>query len=82
MMILFIYGIVYNEPQMFVQLSFIITIIIALYLMYRFNHFRRTRKITLMDQKMCSFAGFYLIITSFGDIITFYLKDIVTYLKA
>jgi len=76
MFILFLYGSFYNSPYIFVQLNFIIKIIIGIYLIYRFNDFKRVNHITLLDQKICGSAGFYILIFSFADAITVYLHTI------
>ena len=79
-MILFIYGSFNNTPKLFVQINFIIKVAIGCYLIYKFNDFRRVDKITLFDQKLCAFAGSYILLVSFADVITVYLNDIRNYI--
>ena len=80
MMVLFIYGSFKNEPALFVQFNFIIKVCIGAYLIYKFNDFRKVDKITLLDQKLCAFAGVYILIISFADVITTYLSIIRNYI--
>ena len=78
---IFIYGLVRNEPIIFIQINFLVKVFIAIYLIYRFNDFRRVTTITLLDQKICSSAGVYLLIFSFADVINSYFTIIREYLK-
>jgi hypothetical protein len=75
MFFIFIYGILYNVPSIFIQINFTIKVIIALYLMYKFNDFSN-HKFTLLDKKICFSAGVYLFIFSFADVINSYLIEI------
>ena len=81
MLLVFGYGLVKTESSLLIQINIMLKIIIALYLIYRFNDFQRIHHISLLDQKLCSFAGFYLIITSFASIIKLYLTDLIHYLN-
>ena len=77
MFFIFVYGILYNIPSIFIQINFTIKVLISLYLMYKFNDFRdHTFKITLLDKKICFSAGIYLFIFSFADVINSYLIEI------
>lgn len=77
---IFIYGSFYNEPALFVQINFLIKVIIGCYLIYKFNDFRKVNKISELDQKICASAGVYIIIFSFADVITTYLSIIRNYI--
>ena len=77
MFFIFVYGILYNIPSIFIQINFTIKVLISLYLMYKFNDFRdHAFKITLLDKKICFSAGIYLFIFSFADVINSYLIEI------
>ena len=53
MFCIFIFGFVYNVPSNFIQFNFIIKVLIALYLIYKFNDFRTdTVKFTILDKKI------------------------------
>jgi hypothetical protein len=77
MIVLFIYGILYNEPSIFIQINFIIKVLISLYLIYHFNDFRNTPvKFTTLDKKICYSAGIYIFIFSFADLFNSYLVEL------
>jgi hypothetical protein len=78
MVFIFIYGLIYNEPIIFVQINFLIKVIIGFYLMYKFNDFNKHKTIvfTVLDKKICFSAGLYLIVFSFADVINMYLNKI------
>jgi len=77
MFFIFIYGILYNVPSIFIQINFTIKVLISIYLMYKFNDFRdHSFKITILDKKICFSAGIYLFIFSFADVINSYLIEI------
>jgi hypothetical protein len=82
MVILFCYGFLFNQPLLFIQLNFIIKVIISFYLMYKFNDFRSDPiKFTVLDKKICYSAGFYLFIFSFADVINFYFLELRNYIQ-
>jgi hypothetical protein len=78
MVIIFIYGLVYNEPTLFIQINFLIKVIIGIYLIYKFNDFRNHKSIqfTVLDKKICYSTGIYLLIFSFADVINSYFIKI------
>lgn len=79
MIVLFIYGIIYDQTSLFIQINFIIKVLISLYLIYQFNDFRNTPvKFTTLDKKICYSAGIYIFIFSFADVFNSYLLDIKT----
>ena len=81
MMFIFIYGFVFNTPFIFIQINFIIKVLIAFYLMYKFNDFRERITFTTLDKKICFSAGFYIFVFSFADLINSYfikLREIPT----
>lgn len=77
MFCIFIFGFIYNIPYIFIQFNFIIKVLIALYLIYKFNDFRSdTVKFTLLDKKICYSAGIYLFLFSFADVINSYFREL------
>ena len=77
MFCIFIFGFVYNIPSIFIQFNFIIKVLIALYLIYKFNDFRTDPvKFTLLDKKICYSAGIYLFLFSFADVINSYFREL------
>ena len=77
MILVFIYGIIYSDAMLFMQLNFTIKVLISLYLIYHFNHFRNNPvKFTTLDKRICYSAGVYLFIFSFADVFDNYFKQI------
>jgi hypothetical protein len=74
--ILLFVGIIQKEPTYFVEIIFIFMIFICLYLMYRFNDFRKNIKFTEIDRKVCFVGGTYLFFLSFADLIQVYTVTI------
>jgi len=72
MICIFIFGFVFNMPFIFIQINFLIKVLIAIYLMYKFNGFREKVTFTMLDKKICFSAGFYIFIFSFADVINSY----------
>jgi hypothetical protein len=83
MLFIFMYGLVFNEPILFIQLNFLIKVIIGIYLIYKYNDFRshKTIQFTVLDKKICYSAGIYLLIFSFADVINSYFNKIREILK-
>lgn len=79
---LFLYGTFKDNTTVYVKLNFFITVSIGFYMVYKFNHFRKVFKISLLDKKICAFAGFYILIFSFADVITLYSDKIRNYIKS
>ena len=77
MLLVFIYGIIISDSNLFMELNFIIKVLIALYLIYHFNDFRNAPvKFTSLDKKICYSAGIYLFIFSFADVFDNYFAKI------
>lgn len=77
MILVFIYGIIYSDASFFMEMNFIIKVLIALYLIYHFNDLRTSPvKFTTLDKKICYSAGIYLLIFSFADVFDNYFAQI------
>lgn len=75
--LLFLFGIFQNKPFILIQFNFVIKVILALFLIYRFNSYRKYKiEFTELDRKVCYSAGIYIILISFLDIITYYTEYI------
>jgi hypothetical protein len=79
--ILLFLGIIQKEPTYVSQVIFVFKVFISLYLMYRFNDFRKNVKFTELDRKVCFLAGSYLLLFSFADLINDYSLKIKAFLK-
>jgi hypothetical protein len=74
--ILFIIGVFTKQPSTFLFVNFFIKILLALYLIYRFNAYRKNKIIfTDLDKKICYSAGVYIIVISFFDIGQAYVNE-------
>ena len=68
-MVLFIIGFFSGKPESFLFANFIVKVLIALFLIYRFNSYRIYKiKFTELDRKLCYSAGLYILLISFVDI--------------
>ena len=79
--ILLFLGIIQKEPTYVSQVIFVFKVFISLYLMYRFNDFRKNVKFTELDRKVCFLAGFYLLLFALADLIQDYIIKIKSFLK-
>ena len=78
--ILFFIGIISNIPTLFIEINFLIKIFIAIFLIYRFNPYRKENiKITTLDKSLAYLAGIYIIFISFADYIYTFANNIRNY---
>jgi|UniRef100_A0A6C0EYP0 hypothetical protein len=74
-------GILQQKPLYFIEFVFLFKLFISIFLIYRFNDFRKNIKFTDLDRKVCFLAGINLLIISFADLIQDYLGRIKTAVK-
>jgi hypothetical protein len=75
--ILFIIGFYTNKPKSFLFFNFIVKSLLAIYLIYRFNSYRKDKiTFTDLDRKICYSAGMYIIVFSFVDVIQVYVNEL------
>jgi hypothetical protein len=83
MFFLFIVGILNDKIFFLLEINFIIKIIIASYLVYRFNSYNDDKlKFTEFDRKLVYSSGLYILFLSFTDILVLYttkIRNIITY---
>ena len=73
--VLFIIGFFTNKPDSFLAINFFIKILFSLFLIYRFNSYRKNKiQFTDLDRKICYSAGIYIFTFSFIDIIQSYVE--------
>jgi hypothetical protein len=73
--ILFVIGVFTNKPAVFLTVNFIVKIFLAMYLIYRFNSYRKDKLVvTDLDRKICYSAGVYILVFSFFDVIQSYVE--------
>ncbi len=71
--ILFTVGIIF-KPLFYDEISFVIKLMVSLFMMYKFNEFRGSVTISENDKKLCFMAGSYLFMLTCGD----YFSSIIT----
>jgi len=75
--VLFIIGFFQSKNDYIIQFNFIVKIILALFLVYRFNNYRKHKiEFTELDRKVCYSSGIYIILISFFDLINNYIDTI------
>ena len=74
---LFIIGFFQVQPVLILQFNIFFKVILALFLIYRFNGYRKQKiRFTELDRKICFSTGVFIILISFIDIITFNIEYI------
>jgi hypothetical protein len=74
---LYITGLLTYKPPFLLQINFCLKILVALFLIYRFNSHRNHQiRFTELDRKVASSAGLYILVVSFADIIDQYTEEI------
>jgi hypothetical protein len=72
---LFIIGVLGDKPASFLAANFAVKVLLAIYLIYRFNGYRKHMPtLTDLDRKICYSAGVYILVFSFLDIIQSYVE--------
>ena len=79
--VLLFIGLLQKEPVYFIEFVFLFKVFISIFLIYRFNDFRKNVKFTELDRKVCFLAGINILIISFADLIQDYLERIKTFIK-
>jgi hypothetical protein len=75
--VLFIIGFFQTKNDFLLQFNFIVKVILALFLIYRFNNYRKRKiEFTELDRKVCYSSGIYIILISFFDLINNYIDTI------
>jgi ABC-type multidrug transport system fused ATPase/permease subunit len=75
--VLFLIGFFQQKPTLFISFNFIVKIGLALFLIYRFNNYRKYEiTFTDLDRKVCYSAGLYILFISFADLINSYMDQV------
>jgi len=66
--ILFFVGFFQEKPTIIIEINSIVKFILGLYLIYRFNRYRKYKiKFTELDRKICYSTGLYIVLLSLGE---------------
>jgi hypothetical protein len=68
--VLFFIGFFQERPSIIIKINSIVKFILGLYLMYRFNSYRKYMvEFTELDRKICYSSGLYIVLLSIGEYI-------------
>lgn len=74
---LFILGFFQSTPPFFNTVTFVLKVITALFLIYRFNPYMNVRTtFTKLDRELIMFAAFFILVASFTDYVNDFLHGI------
>lgn len=74
-LVFFIIGVFTDKPNGFLAINFVIKVFFSLYLIYRFNNYRKQKiQFNDLDRKICYSAGIYIFTFSFVDVIQSYIE--------
>jgi hypothetical protein len=77
MMVLFLIGFYKTTPYLFQTFTFVVKIIMALFLLYRFNPYWKENRLTQLDRTIILYAAYFILLSSFTD----YLNSIMIRLQ-
>ena len=79
--VLFIIGFIENKPQWFLDFNYVVKIFLGLFLIYRFNSYRKYKvTFTELDRKVCSSIGLYIVVLSFIEYLDKYIYQARSYI--
>jgi len=71
--VLFFIGFLTDKPKIILEINFVIKFILGLFLIYRFNKYRKNKvTFTELDRKICYSVGIYIVIISLGEYFLFF----------
>ena len=74
--ILFIVGFFQTPPHAFITFTFVVKVLMALFLLYRFNpYINKGFHFTKLDQEIILASAFFVLISSFTDYVNQFLKE-------
>jgi hypothetical protein len=74
---LFLLGFINGNPKYLLEFNFVLKVIIASYLIYRFNDYRTDKVVfTDLDRKLVYSSSIYILLISFADILFTYVTEI------
>jgi hypothetical protein len=74
---LFVLGFINGKPSLLMKFNFVLKIIIASYLIYKFNDYHKEKvEFTELDRKLVYSCSVYILLISFADIMFTYVTEI------
>jgi hypothetical protein len=75
--VLFFIGFLTDKPKIILEINFVLKFLLGLFLIYRFNKYRKNKIIfTELDRKICYSVGIYIVIISLGEYFLFFTNVI------
>jgi hypothetical protein len=73
-MILFILGFFQTTPPVFNTFTFVLKVVMAIFLVYRFNpYFNNHTTFTPLDREIIMFSAFFILVSSFTDYVNYFI---------
>jgi len=72
----FVVGFLWTTPPIFVTFTFVVKVMMAMFLIYRFNMWSDYKKFTRLDQEMVLFVAGFILVSSFTDYINHFLEKV------
>jgi hypothetical protein len=74
-LVLFVIGFFQTTPPVFVTFTFVLKVVMALFLVYRFNPmFNHHKTFSKLDQEIIMFSAFFILVSSFTDYVNLFLN--------
>jgi hypothetical protein len=73
MLILFLVGFYTTTPPAFQKFSFMVQVATALFLVFRFNPYRKEKQLTSVDRRIILYAAYFILLSSFTDYINLFM---------
>ena len=76
MMILFLIGFYTTTPPVFQAFTFVVKVIMAIFLFIRFNPYRKEKRLTEVDRTIILYSAYFILLSSFTDYINLFLSKV------
>ena len=76
MMILFLIGFYTTTPPVFQSFTFVVKVIMAIFLFVRFNPYRKEKRLTEIDRTIILYTAYFILLSSFTDYIHLFLGKV------
>jgi len=76
MMILFLVGFYTTTPPVFQAFTFVVKVVMAIFLLIRFNPYRKEKQLTVIDRKIILYTAYFMLLSSFTDYVNLFLAKV------
>ena len=77
----FMIGFFWARPPMFAEFMFTVKVVMALFLVYRFNSFTDYKKFTQFDREIVMFSAGFVLVSSFAEYIDPFVERVKRMIK-